>query len=120
MKQIISIALLVAGLNLSAQSLGGVKFSEIENTYLEVSIRTTLTLKMAVTIDAGQRYELFKVKKNFLTDEEGKKVAFKSAVDILEFFHKAGFELVSENFTSNGTVTTRNFLLKREPWKAVK
>lgn len=78
--------------NAKAQTVNGVRLSEIESSYIEISpIRFTFNKNVFIRLEYGQ-----KVDNNqdvLIKDDNGKDMAFNSALDALNKLKNYGYEL---------------------------
>ena len=114
MKKVMILATLMAGFALSsvkAQTVNGVKLSEITAPYIQVrQIERLLSEKFYVSIEYGQLAN--DLNNTCIKDDNGKKMEFTSALDFVNKSKSYGYELF-QVFTE-GENNSAVYLLKRK------
>ena len=110
-KTILTIALLIAGLTISAQTVNNILIEDIPSAYIELTPATKKGLTVISTCDYGQLAKLMDTYKiGVIKNSEGKPMVFNGATGLLNFFESKGFEFVSRYPSATGGYT---YLLKK-------
>ena len=99
--------------SLSAQTIDGRPIENIEEPYLELSILGGLfseEIKLMVRTGRSDEPSLFK--QSEINDEAGQAVNFRSAVEVLNFFHQFGYRLVAAQGRDQAG---QGYILYRDP-----
>ncbi|GGE69697.1 hypothetical protein EV200_11025 [Pedobacter psychrotolerans] len=114
MKKVMILATLMAGFalsNVKAQTVNGVKLSEITATYIQVrQIEKVFSEKFFVSVEYGQPADDYN--NTYIKDDNGKKMEFTSALDFVNKSKSYGYELF-QVFTE-GENNSAVYLLKRK------
>jgi hypothetical protein len=105
------------------QEVNGFPLKDVDQQYVRIVGSYTMTGKIAVDIDFGQKQKFFSKKDTRITDAEGKKIKFNSMVDAINFMYDFGYELdqayaitVDKAF---GKETVYHYLLKKVKQPAI-
>ncbi len=105
-------------LTLKAQTINGVKLSDIKSHYIEILCKGKIfSTKVTVDVDYGQptKRDAFgeRMKMNF-KDENGKPITFNSSIDALNFFEKNGYKFVTAYTITHGNQNIYHYLMERK------
>jgi hypothetical protein len=93
MKKILLAAILALGLGANAQSINGIKVSEIDSPFVELlGTGKMFSNKVTVEMDFGQNNKYWSSKDTRVFDENGKDVVFNSMVDAMNFMSRNGYK----------------------------
>jgi len=99
MKKIIVItSILLMGYAGKAQTINGIKMSELDKKYVIIRgvQKGFSATKLTITLDFGQNDNIWKTNKTMtVRDKEGKKIVFLGMADALNFLAKYGYKLNS-------------------------
>jgi len=110
-KTILTIALIISGLTMSAQTVNDILIEDIPSTYIELTPGKMKGLTVISTCDYGQLAkvtDLYKI--GVIKNSEDKPMLFNGAIGLLNLFEFKGFEFVSRYPAANGGYT---YLLKK-------
>ena len=112
---LIILLLLIAGVSSMAQSIGGMKVSDIDVKYVEiVGTANLMGTKVKVSIDFGQKKKFtWNEKDVVVVNADGTKMKLDSMVDALNWFDEFGYEYVNSYAITHGNQNVYHFLLKR-------
>jgi hypothetical protein len=93
MKKIVLVIVFAFGLGVNAQTINGIKVSEIDSPFVElVGTDKIFSNKITVEMDFGQNNKLWSSKDTRVLDENGKDVVFNSMVDAMNFMSINGYK----------------------------
>jgi hypothetical protein len=117
MKTLFTTAALVACFALTgvkAQTVNGIRLTEIKADVIELrAIQSTFADKIWIELQYGQRpYDSTDL---YIKDDDGKKLAFNSAIDAVNKMKSYGYELFQVYSSQNGNDSSKaNYVLKRK------
>ncbi|TKC12460.1 hypothetical protein FA048_02250 [Pedobacter polaris] len=118
MKKLIVFSAIAVCLTLSkvkAQTVNGVRLSEIRSEYIEVSeFRRYLSDKIFIKLEYGQKVEDFR-KDAVIKDDDGKDLEFNSLIDCVNKLKSYGYELFqayTQKFEENNAI--KIYILKKK------
>ncbi len=81
---------------LHSQYIDGKPMAEIEGPYMEVSVSNRMFVgEVKVMMNFGQTKEPWVFSRTEVKDKQGKRIKFRSVIDVLNFLHDHGFKLVT-------------------------
>ena len=98
-----------------AQTVNGVRLTEIKSTYIEISVfRRLSTGKVWIYLDYGQQIVNRRVN-TLVKDDDGKELEFNSLIDCLNKLKNYGYELFQVyDRTDEGSTIAKYYILKRK------
>lgn len=103
--------ILIFLISLSSLSLFSQEQPETKQIFCELVGSTTLTGKVVVIIDMGQKSGLWGLNASYIVDEKGKPKKFNSMVDAMNYMGEHGWEFKQAYVVSNGASNTYHWLL---------
>lgn len=100
--------------NTQAQTVNGVRLSEIKSDYIQVrGIRRTFSDKVLISLEYGQNVPY--IDDAYIKDDNGKKMEFDSALDFVNKSKSYGYELFQVFSEQNGKDSSLAvYVLKRK------
>lgn len=117
MKKVILLAAVAACLAFSqskAQTVGGVRLSEIQSEYIDISeLRSTFGGKVFILLEYGQKID--SSDDVVIRDDNEKRLEYKSALDFISKMRGYGYDLFQVYVAgTNKEVNDRHYILKRK------
>jgi hypothetical protein len=112
-KTILTLALLISGLTMSAQTVNDILIEDIPSVYITVNAtpKPMKPMKVMISCDYGQMSKISHIYKlGALKDVDGNPMVFNGDMPVLNLFESKGFEFVSREPNANGGYT---YLLKK-------
>ncbi len=101
-----------------AQTINGVKISELKSEYIEIIAQSKMmSKKVSIKVDFGQEIDIWKENKTMqLRDKNGQAIVFNSIVGALNFFAQYNYEFIDAytQTDKNTEITKRHYLLRRK------
>nr|WP_199159001.1 hypothetical protein [Pedobacter sp. ASV2] len=117
MKKVILLAAIAACLAFSkskAQTVGGVRLSDIQSEYIDVSeVRGAFGGKVFILLEHGQKID--SSDDALIRDDKEKKLEYKSALDFISIMKKYGYDLFQVYaIGSDKDINDRHYILKKK------
>ncbi|RZJ78758.1 MAG: hypothetical protein EOO47_12840 [Flavobacterium sp.] len=96
-----------------AQTVNGVRLTELKSTYIEVfEERKLLNTKTFVKLDYGQKFE--DLRNSYIKGDDGKDIEFNSGLDCVNKMRNYGYELFQVYLKpSDTTYSKKYYILKK-------
>jgi hypothetical protein len=100
--------------SVKAQTVDGVKLSDLKETYLEVSeYRRLLGEKTFIALDFGQKKDINNFREVVVRDEKGKYLEYNSMMDFINKMQQYGYELFQVYSLGTSENTWPRYILKK-------
>lgn len=127
-KQLLIISIVALSFTSKAQTINGIKISELNRPYIEMlgTQKGTFSIgKIIVTVNYGEsknfkelKSDSFKLKHlNAVLDKNGKLVIFQNMVEALNYFNNFGYEYVDSTYKESGSQTVIHYMLRNTNYK---
>ena len=101
--------------SIKAQTVDGVKLSELRETYLEVSeYRRLLGEKTFIAVDFGQKKDMNNFREVVVRDEKGNYLEYNSVIDFINKMKPCGYELFQVYTLGTSENPWPRYILKRK------
>lgn len=108
-----AIAVCIALFEVKAQTVNGIRLTELKSTYIEVyEERKLLNTKTFVKLDYGQKFE--DLRNSYIKGDDGKDIEFNSGLDCVNKMRNYGYELFQVYLKpSDTTYSKKYYILKK-------
>jgi len=105
----------IAFSSVKAQTINGIKLSELNSEYLEInSVRQIFGDKTYIVLDYGQQPDANNFRNLIVKDANGKNLAYGSAVDFLNQMKAHAYELFQVYTVTNSDSSTIKYVLQKK------